>query len=832
MKRSVLSAFLLLLFVCSALAAERLVIRISNPTAELFEHYLEQEADIASYAPGTSLDLVIPASELPDYRVLYPGLQVTQTEAQLRANLTLKTRDIPGYTSYAALMTELQSLQAQYPALISTQIIGSGWGHQLAQTIPYYQSFDHQITAVKVSNNVQTDEDEPAIYFCGAHHAREPIGVEVCLEILTWLVENYNIDPFVTNLLNTTQIWIVPLVNPDGHKVVLDQTDVWWRKNIRDNNNSQNYSGGDYGSGTDGVDINRNYGWEWGYISATDDINSATYHGPTAFSEPESSAFRDFLRSKPFIAGISYHTYGQYVLYPFGYQSYLLAPDEAELRLLAQSVAGVTGGQQGGFYTPMPSWSLYPVSGGLDDWAYGELGIFAYTIEMATEFIPNASAIPQIVQNNLGGALQFLQRRSKAMLHGHVTDATTGAPLEAVIHVRGIDDSPLPKNAYRSSLPYGSYHRFLSPGQYTVDYIVPGYTAQSAVVNITNSETTLQEIQLYPAALGNLRLRVIRDGNPELPLEGATLSFPDLNILPLSSDVDGYIYLPDFAAGTYRIELAKPGFSTLYGWYELSWGLTFSLQESGVWQDDFESGLAAWNRTGAWNTSTQSYAGVSALTDSPTGNYSNNTESFCRMLNPVNLSAATNVCLQFMVKYNIALDGDYAALEYSADNVTWMGLDYFNGVGDWALKSYNLSGLNTGDLYLRFRLTTNSNGRADGIYIDDFKLYVSYFEPVDNSDPAGSPAHVNLSCYPNPFRDRLQLELNSEASAKGEYQLAIYDLKGQLVFSDSIRLTKSREFYTWNSTDKAGRPLGSGIYFLRLSGPDKHVTGRRIVLIK
>ncbi len=830
-----LSHLILLFLIFSCLpvnAIERLVIRIDDPDPSVFRHYLETAADIASYRPGVYLDLVIPASELPAYRALHPALSVTQTEAQLKENLSSLERDIPGYSTYSALMTEIQSLQAQYPSLISTQIIGSGWGYQLAQTIPYYQNFNHQITAIKVSNDVLVEEDEPAIYFCGAHHAREPIGVEVCMEILTYLVENYNLDPFVTNLLNTTQVWIVPLINPDGHKVVLDQTDVWWRKNIRDNNNSQNYTGGEYGYGADGVDINRNYAWEWGYISATDDNNSATYHGPGALSEPEAQAFADFLRSKPFIAGISYHTYGQYVLYPFGYQSNLYAPDETELRLLAESVAAVVGGQQGGFYDPMPSWELYPVSGSLDDWAYGELGIFAYTIEMATEFIPNASAVPQVVQNNLSGALQFLGRRSRALLSGHVLDQETGEPVEAVIHVRGLDDSPVFRNDYKSNLQFGSYYRLLSPGQYTVDYIASGYQTQTVTVSISTTGTTQQDVFLSAMPPASLRLKVVQDANSGLPLEGASLRFPDLEILPLVSDTEGYFYLTDFPAGTYRIELSKDGFDTLFGWYELFWGMTFSLQQGTGFQDGFEEGMANWQTVGAWNLSTQSFAGSGSLTDSPTGNYSNNNESTCRLLNPVNLSAATNVNLQFKAKHTILLDGDYAALEYSVDNITWQALDYFNGNRDWTSFSYNLSGLSDSSIYLRFRMNTNSSGRADGIYIDEFKLFTSYYEPTEADDAVVTPVQISLSAYPNPFSEQLNLEVSYPSGDKGELSLQIFNLKGQQVFGDKISLTQSPRVYSWKGVDSAGKPLSSGIYFVRLQGRDSRAQTKRIMHIK
>ena len=194
MYKTILILALALILTGLAAQAERMVVRIPSPTPDLFDAFLSQGADIASYKPYEYLDLVVTEAERTQLAILHPGLSVTQTEAQLKQNL-LPPRDLPGYHNYAQVVSELMSLQAQYPYLMNTSVIGSGWGSLLAdQGIPFYQNFDHDIWAVKVSANVLADEDEPAFYFAGEHHAREPLSTEVCLGILPDLLENYGTD--------------------------------------------------------------------------------------------------------------------------------------------------------------------------------------------------------------------------------------------------------------------------------------------------------------------------------------------------------------------------------------------------------------------------------------------------------------------------------------------------------------------------------------------------------------------------------------------------------------------------------------------------------------
>ena len=826
--------FAVLSLCLSAAIDQKVVIRIPSPTQDMFQDYYNSGADIAAYRPDVYLDLVIPEAQIENYRLIHPSLCVTQTEAQLKANLDSTLKSIPGYHDYNTMISEINAVQASHPDLVQTQTIGTGWGAQLSQQYPAYASFNHNITAIKVSANVAVDDDEPAIYFCGAHHAREPMGVEVCLAILNHLVNSYGTDPFVTQLLNTTQIWIVPLVNPDGHKIVIDQTDVWWRKNLRDNNNNHTFDSDDYGYGDDGVDLNRNYGYEWGYISATDDNNAVTYHGTAAFSEPETQAFKAFLESKPFIAGISYHTYGQYVLYPYGYVRNVYAPDEQELRTLAESVASHINGQTSGYYDPMPAWELYPVSGGLDDWAYGERGIFAYTIEMAEEFIPTATNVNQIVQSNLNGAMEFLTRRNRSMLEGHVYTYDIRVGIPAHVYVEGIDDSPVSRAPYRAMLGSGSYWRFLPPGTYTVHYFLEGFESQTHTVTISSTTTTLLDVMLIPLDYAYEATLRVRDGSAQAaPIEGATLTLKTDPERIYTSDAEGKFTLNWFFIGDYLIELSKPGYHTIRGLAELQDGLQFRLMQNADLNDDFESGLSQWTATTPWGlSSTQAHSGQYSLTDSPSGNYQNNQDIACTLVSPLSLIGARSINLQLFTKFNIALDGDYAVLEYSLNNGYWQELDYFTGVSDWAQKSYDLTSCADNDIRFRFKIVTNSSGRADGIYFDDIQLFISYYEPTSNNDPSAPQVSIHTSTYPNPFSSELNIKLESESKLTEPIYAEIYNLRGQKVFSSELNGLKAGDTsISWIPGLTENQPC-SGVYIVNIKTMNKTLSTQKVLLLK
>jgi parallel beta-helix repeat protein len=273
-----------------------------------------------------------------------------------------------------------------------------------------------EIWAVKISDNPDLDEDEAEILFVGCHHAREWIAVEVPYRLAQHLVSNYGSDPEITHLVDNSEIWIVPIVNPDGLEYSRT-ADRLWRKNRRDN-----------GDGTFGVDLSRNYSVAWGLPGSSSDTSDPLYRGPHAFSEPETQAIRDLALGRNFQTFVSYHSYGQLILYPWGYTKEPI-PDYCLISSMAQDMAELIEGVHGQEYVPKQAMDLYPISGGEIDWFYGELGIPAFAIELRPAtlelggFVLAEDQIVPTFEENLPAALHMI---SWSIGYGLVENVTTG----------------------------------------------------------------------------------------------------------------------------------------------------------------------------------------------------------------------------------------------------------------------------------------------------------------------------------------------------------------------------------------------------------------------
>ncbi len=302
------------------------------------------------------------------------------------------------YHTYGEITTELQALQDQFPGLARVVSLGESVEKR-------------QIWAIKISDNVAAEENEAEVLFIGGHHAREWIAVDVPFLLAKYLLEHYQTSAEIKDLVDNGEIWIVPLLNPDGHQYSVT-TNRLWRKNRRNN-----------GDGTFGVDLNRNYSFQWGGAGSSGDTFSEIYRGPQPFSEPETQAIRDFAAQHQFRALLSYHNFSQLVLFPWGYTN-APAPDEGLLHQLASTMADSIFNVHAKRYTPEQSSDLYLASGDATDWLYGTQTIPSFTIELRpTSSFPGfelpESEIQPTFEENLPAAL-FLIRWSE-----NLTDVTT-----------------------------------------------------------------------------------------------------------------------------------------------------------------------------------------------------------------------------------------------------------------------------------------------------------------------------------------------------------------------------------------------------------------------
>ncbi len=304
---------------------------------------------------------------------------------------------IPGYACYRTVeetYASMTDLAAAYPMLVREVTIGESW-----RSVQSAGAEGYAMRGVVLTNQAAPGP-KPIFFLMGAIHAREYTTAESAMRFAEQLVHGYGIDADATWLLDYTEIHVVPQANPDGRKRA--ESGWWWRKNV--NNSLCVYEDDYYGWG---IDLNRNSSFKWaqctGYDCSSSDPCAITYRGTAAGSEPETAALEAYMRAifadvrgerdsdpAPVDATgvmISLHSYAPLVLFPWGWTQ-AQSPNHAELQTLARKF---------GFYTQYPACQsgapgcIYMTDGTTDDFAYGELGVAAYTFELGTRFFQQCS---------------------------------------------------------------------------------------------------------------------------------------------------------------------------------------------------------------------------------------------------------------------------------------------------------------------------------------------------------------------------------------------------------------------------------------------------------
>jgi carboxypeptidase T len=340
--------------------------------------------------------LVVQADEAQAARLEAMGYGVEQlvtTESFLSDFAT--ARAVSGYHTGQTLEEDLQRLAEDNPEIVEL--------HEIGRSVE-----GRPLWALRIGERRGTSR-KVAVFGC--HHAREWVAVEVPYRLAEHLVDNASADP-VRSWLQQGEVWVAPMVNPDGHEHTRTR-DRLWRKNRRRN-----------ADGSIGVDPNRNYGYMWGTLDVATSSHvpsDETYVGPRAFSEPEVRAVRDLV-ARELVGGVlTYHSYSQLILYPWGYTADPV-PDDADLlsmRGLAEEMQRLVKGVHGRTYVAQQASQLYPTAGDLTDWAYGEYDVPAFTVELRPAsaldggFVLPADQIEPCWEENRPAALEFL---------GHVLD--------------------------------------------------------------------------------------------------------------------------------------------------------------------------------------------------------------------------------------------------------------------------------------------------------------------------------------------------------------------------------------------------------------------------
>jgi carboxypeptidase T len=321
------------------------------------------------------------------------------------------------------------------------------------------------IWALKLSDNPELNENEPTILFNSMHHAREVMTPEVGIDIISYILENFEANEQVRSWLENSQIWVVPMLNVDGNNKVWNGSSMW-RKNTR---------------GGHGVDINRNYPYKWGTCNGSSGSTwSDTYRGASAGSEPETQALMNFTRDIKPVFNISFHSYSEMVLYPFG-----CSGAKTGMHDLVSSI-GQKMAKDIGYVHGTPWEILYSVDGGDVDWMYDQQGTIPYVIEVSSRsegFQPSYSQWRNKTVERVRPAWQLLlERVRQSGVKGSVVDQS-GQALEFTIKVFK-ENSTTPYNTFNRK---GYFHLALLPGNYKLELTLKdGRGLQSTNVTIQN----------------------------------------------------------------------------------------------------------------------------------------------------------------------------------------------------------------------------------------------------------------------------------------------------------------------------------------------------------
>jgi len=344
------------------------------------------------------------------------------------------------YLTYEEFRDTMITIAQNNPAICKLETLGRSYNNNL-------------LLALKFSDNPQIHENEPAVHFEGNIHGDEKIGWAVAFEMVKYLCQNYGTDTLVTRLINTREIWLHPMYNPDG------------------------YISGDRTNGNS-VDLNRNWGWMWG---------NEAQPGASPFSEPENRALLSHIWRHPFAIFVSFHAGTEFISYPWSY-SPDTAPEKPLLNFLSQRYSVPNGYEYGQGYQGM-----YPINGSTKDFDYGQ-GMMGWSIEVNMQKTPPASEIAPTFERNRTAMLEFFHRAGQG-IQGVVTDASTARPVHCQVWV-----GPANWPSYNDTC-LGDFHRFCLPGTYTVTFRAPAYldtTITDVVVPNSGDSSVTVSVQMRP----------------------------------------------------------------------------------------------------------------------------------------------------------------------------------------------------------------------------------------------------------------------------------------------------------------------------------------------
>ncbi len=656
-----------------------------------------------------------------------------------------------GYFTYQELLNQLDSMRLLYPNLISAK-----------QAIDTFHTIQGRpIYWLRISNHPDSNQAKPQMVYTALHHAREPASISQLVYYLWYMLENYAIDAQVQAVVDNAELYFVPCLNPDGY--LYNQTNSplgggMWRKNLRDNLD-----------GTFGVDLNRNYGFNWGYdnVGSSNQTNSDTYRGTAAFSEPETQAIKWFIEQHDFLINLNYHTYSNDIIYPWGYIASFKTPDSTQFDSYAAFLTRFNGYKYGTGDQTVG----YVTNGDSDDWGYGEQTsknkIFSFTPEVgpaASGFYPPSSDIEGLCADNL-----FANLNAAKLILQYAVVKNTGSLLTSNFN----------------NQCYFNLQR----------------------LGMANGATFTVSI----APLDNWISHV-----------GAAKVFSNFNLLQSANDSIAFTLNAAISNGqVFRYLLTVNN-----GRYNESDTITMRYTDYPAKSIANRDSINNWITTGGtWGTTTATYVSApNSITDSPIGNYADNTTNTITLANSIDLTNAHSPVLSFYCKWQIEKDYDYVVVEaYTTQSGQWtplcgiythdgsanqlQGEPIYDGdnLSAWVKEQMPLDNFINQKIKIRFTLVADGGVNYDGFYFDDLK-----FEGLDTTSNTNSGlmninSHDAFTIYPNPTTNQ---SLVISQSPLVNATVKLINLTGQTI------IEKQHQSGNQFTLDLSAQP--QGIYFIEV----------------
>ncbi|MCF6306675.1 MAG: immune inhibitor A [Flavobacteriaceae bacterium] len=671
---------------------------------------------------------------------------------QTPANFNLGS--MGGYLTYQEMLDELDQMKALYPNLITAKENISTFlteGQADNSTTPSIGG--NGIKWVKISDNPNTSsEGEPQILYSAIHHAREPASLSQLIFYMWYLLENYDSSPEIQSIVNNTELYFVPVLNPDGY-LYNEKTDPngggFWRKNRKNGY---------------GVDNNRNYDYYingdpndnvWGGEGTSTDPSSGVYAGTGPFSEIENQAMKWFVENHDFVMAFNNHSYGELLLLPYGYTSNVPTPEHDLFVGVSEELVSQNG------YNNILSSELYPAAGDSDDFMYGTTGthnkIYAFTPEIGSSFWPPSNQIENICKE-----MMYLNITAAKMVNNYaaLTDTSEnfigiGTTNEFTFNLKrlgvsgngnfSVSINPISSNIISVGNPVNfnnldPLEEVNSEITYTLNTGIN--SGESILFEITVTNGSYDEITLITKFYGSL-IAIFEDNG-----DSATANF---NNNGWDTTNTTYVSPPssitDSPNGNYQNNEYKT--ITLLNEVDLSSAIGANITFHAKW--DIENN---WDYT------------------------------------------------QFEVSIDngntwIPQCGKYTN-EGSSNNGQPTGEPLYDGTqNDWVLEEINLSDYLGEQILVRFQFESDGFQRADGFYFDDLKINI-----LDETLGASSFSETVFTVYPNPVKNLLNINTSST-----NYSVEIYTIQGQLI-------TKIKNVSTTQTIDFSA--YTTGIYFMRI----------------